>query len=100
VYVELRTIVRILGERRLPVGNESSEAHDLAHALAAAVVERRKILRLRQEDLADLADVSHRFVQALESGKATVRLDKLVAVLDALGLELSVAPRPRGGART
>ena len=73
------------------------DAHDHAHSLADAVAHRRRDLRLRQEDLADLAEVSHRFVQALEAGKPTVRLDKVVAVLDALGLELAVVRRSRGG---
>lgn len=76
---------------------DRADTHDRAHDVAGAVAERRRALGLRQEDLADLADVSHRFVQALEAGKPTVRLDKVVAVLDALGLELSVVPRSRGG---
>jgi HTH-type transcriptional regulator/antitoxin HipB len=76
---------------------DPSETHDRAYTFVSAVVERRKVLGLRQEDLADLAQVSHRFVQALEAGKPTVRLDKVVAVLDALGLELTVVPRSRGG---
>lgn len=49
---------------------------------------RRKELDLTQEDLADLARVSERFVRAVEAGKETVRLDKLRAVLAVLGLEL------------
>jgi y4mF family transcriptional regulator len=74
-----------------------SNVHDRAHVVAAAVTERRRALGLRQEDLADLAEVSHRFVQALEAGKPTVRMDKVVAVLDALGLTLAVVPRSRDG---
>jgi hypothetical protein len=34
-----------------------------------------------------------RFIRSLEQGKATVRLDKVQAVLDVLGLELSVRLR-------
>ncbi|MFN8081912.1 MAG: helix-turn-helix transcriptional regulator [Kineosporiaceae bacterium] len=49
---------------------------------------RRQNLALTQADLADLAGVSVRFIRALEHGKATVRLDKVMAVLDVLGLEL------------
>ena len=37
--------------------------------------------------------VSPRFVRALESGKETVRIDKLVDVLDVLGLELTASLR-------
>jgi y4mF family transcriptional regulator len=63
--------------------------------LAALVRTRRRRLDLRQEDLADLAGVSLRFVQALEAGKATVQLDRVEAVLEVLGLRLTVEPVPR-----
>jgi HTH-type transcriptional regulator/antitoxin HipB len=52
--------------------------------------ERRKVLGLRQEELAELAGVSTSFVRFAEHGKDSIRLDKLVAVLHVLGLELSV----------
>ena len=68
------------------------DAHDRASAWAEKVAARRKALGLRQEDLADLAGVSHRFVQSVEAGKPSVRLDKLEAVLHALGLRLDVVP--------
>ena len=61
--------------------------------LPAAVRARRRALRLGQRDLADLAGVSERFVRAVEAGKPTVQLDRLRAVLDALGLELRVTLR-------
>ena len=67
-------------------------AERLAH-IAHAVRDRRKALRLTQDDLADLAGCSPRFVRALEGGKQSVRLDKLLDVLDVVGLELSAAPR-------
>lgn len=50
---------------------------------------RRKELALTQGDLADLAQVSERFVRAVEAGKDTVRVDKLRAVRAVLGLELA-----------
>ena len=58
-----------------------------------AVRERRARLGLRQDELAELAGVSERFVHTLENGKDTVRLDKVSAVLGALGLELRVERR-------
>lgn len=74
-------------------GKEAGDTHDrTAMSLATVVVERRKLLELRQEDLADLADVSLRFVQLVEAGKPSVRLDKVEAVLSALGLRLAVVP--------
>ncbi len=54
---------------------------------------RRRELGLTQTDLADLADVSERFVRAVEQDKATVRLDKLSDVLEVLGLELQARLR-------
>lgn len=63
--------------------------------LARRVRDRRKRLGLTQQELADLADTSVRFIGALEAGKPTLRLDKLVSVLDALGLELSAEVRNR-----
>jgi HTH-type transcriptional regulator / antitoxin HipB len=65
----------------MPTGND---------ALATAVRRRRAQLKLRQEELADLAGVSERFVYALENGKGTVQLDKVLAVLNALGLHLEI----------
>ncbi len=58
--------------------------------LAAEVRARRTQLHLRQEEVADLAGVSERFVYALENGKKTVQLDKVLAVLNALGLHLEI----------
>ncbi len=58
--------------------------------LAREVRARRAALQLKQEDVADLAGVSERFVYALENGKQTVQLDKVVAVLNALGLHLQI----------
>jgi y4mF family transcriptional regulator len=62
----------------------------LSGVLAAELRARRVQLRLRQEEVADLAGVSERFVYALENGKKTVQLDKVLAVLNALGLHLEL----------
>jgi HTH-type transcriptional regulator/antitoxin HipB len=67
--------------------------HD--NSLGRAIQERRRHLGLRQAELADLAGVSERFIYALENGKRSVQLDKLLAVLMALGLHLELH---RGGA--
>lgn len=60
--------------------------------LAEAVRTRRVELGLRQSDLAELAGCSQRFVHTVEQGKPTLRLDKLLDVLEVLGLGLSVVP--------
>ncbi len=67
--------------------------------LASIVRDRRRQLALRQSELADLAGVSERFVYMVESGKRTVQMDKLVAVLTALGLHLEVRRGRDGGVR-
>ena len=51
---------------------------------------RRRELDLGQVELAELAGVSPTMVRTLEHDKATVQLDKVRAVLDVLGLELTV----------
>lgn len=69
--------------------------NDRASSLAAAVRRRRKALDLTQVELAELAECSTRFIHEVESGKATLRLDKLLDLLGVLGLELRVT-RGRG----
>jgi len=58
--------------------------------IAPLVRARRKDLGLTQAELAGLAEVSPRFVFDLESGKQTIALDKLFAVLRALGLSFEL----------
>jgi y4mF family transcriptional regulator len=57
---------------------------------------RRKRLGLRQEELAELSGCSTRFVHAVEAGKESLRLDKLLDLLAALGLGLTVRRGPAG----
>lgn len=59
-------------------------------SFANAIRSRRRHLGLDQVELADLAGVSERFVYSLEIGKRTVQLDKVVAVLAALGMHLEL----------
>jgi len=58
--------------------------------IGAEAKRRRRALGISQEELADLAGVSARFVHTLEHGKPTVRLDKVLAVFGVLGLELTI----------
>lgn len=71
-----------------------------AAELGAQVRRRRKLLRLTQLELADLARCGPDFLYDLERGKPTVRLDKLVPVLEALGLQLKLEPRVPGAGET
>ena len=54
---------------------------ELGEALRAV----REPLRLTQQDLALAAGVGVRFLVDLEAGKATVRLEQVLRVIDALG---------------
>lgn len=63
---------------------------DHSLALGRQLRERRRSLRLTQDELADLAGCSPRFVRTLEVGKPSVRLDKVLDVLDVLGLDLKL----------
>ncbi len=60
--------------------------------LALAVRARRKELGLTQRGVADLAGCGPVFLYQLETGKPSLRLDKLLAVLQVLGLELHLRP--------
>ena len=72
-------------------GSQNGHAmHDRTSRLAAVVKSRRKRLGLRQEEAAALAGLSTRFVHMVEAGKSSVRLDKLLELLGALGLNLTV----------
>lgn len=52
--------------------------------------QRRRMLGINQTDLARLASCSKPSVVAAESGKPTLRLDKLMAILQVLGLRVSI----------
>lgn len=63
------------------------------HDFALLIKETRREQKVRQQDLADLAGVSCRFLSDLENGKTTVELGKVLAVLAILGLEVKLASR-------
>lgn len=71
-----------------PIGNMGLIATpaDLGTAIRRA----RKAAGLHQRELAGLAGVGTRFLIELEAGKPTVRLDKLLAVMAALGLTMQL----------
>lgn len=80
-----------IGEMR--AGEELEMSDQSIRALAAKVRERRRELGLTQEEVAELGGTSAKFLIDFERGKASVRLDKLDAILDVLGLELHVRMR-------
>jgi len=56
--------------------------------LVKFVKDRRKLLGLTQEELAEKAGVGLRFIRDLEQGKETLRMDKVNQVLALFGHEL------------
>lgn len=66
--------------------------------LGEAVRARRKALGLTQLDMAGMGNTGNRFVVELEKGKPTLQLQKVLAMLDLLGLEVVVRPRTGGSA--
>ena len=64
-----------------------------ADSVGKLALRERERLGLRQEEVALAAGVSTRVVHQIENGKATSRLDSLIPVLDALGIELEVHGR-------
>ncbi|MGB4812053.1 MAG: helix-turn-helix transcriptional regulator [Methylophilaceae bacterium] len=54
------------------------------------VREFRESQKMTQADILGLANTGNRFIVELENGKPTVQFQKVLDVLDALGLELAV----------
>jgi y4mF family transcriptional regulator len=66
--------------------------------LGKAIRDQRKAGGLTLAETAGLTNVGIRFLSELENGKPTVRLDKVLRVLSALGLQLNVT-EPTGSSK-
>jgi len=66
--------------------------------LGQAVLVAREAMGLRQADLAARAGVGRKFLWQLESGKATLRTDKVMRVLEELSLMPLIVPKELLGA--
>lgn len=64
---------------------------DVAKEVGHAVRREREKLDLTQLELANFAGCGITFINQLEQGKVTVRLDKLLRVLNALGMTLTIS---------
>ena len=58
--------------------------------LGAVIREQRKRLALKQLDLAGLGNTGNRFIVDVENGKPTAQIQKVLDLLDLLGLEVVV----------
>ncbi len=54
---------------------------------------RRRALGLTQAELAALCNVGNRFVSELENGKPSLEIGRVLKVLEAVGLGLTLRPR-------
>ncbi len=72
----------------IPIGNIKS-----AKDIGEMVVRYRKMQQLTQVELAGLAQTGTRFISDLENGKETVQFDKVMHVLELLGIELVAKER-------
>jgi y4mF family transcriptional regulator len=62
-------------------------------SLGTAIRQRRKALGLRQDAVATAAGVGIMFVSSLERGKPTAEIEKVLAVLNAVGIDVLLQPR-------
>jgi HTH-type transcriptional regulator/antitoxin HipB len=76
----------------LPLGHSSGSETPIRSSVELGVVirEQRKRLALKQLDLAGLGNTGNRFIVDLENGKPTVQLQKVLDLMDLLGLEVVV----------
>lgn len=83
------------GRNELPIGNRPQEGVAIRSSveLGAIVREQRKRLALKQLDIAGLGNTGNRFIVELENGKPTVQLQKVLDIMDLLGLEVVVRSR-------
>ena len=66
--------------------------------MGQVVRQQRQASSLRQIDLAGIGNTGNRLIVDIEKGKPTVQLQKVLDVLDLLGLELIVRQKTSGAA--
>jgi y4mF family transcriptional regulator len=79
----------------IPIGHSPLTERSVRTAaeLGELVRAQRTRQALRQIDVAGLGNTGNRFVVELENGKPTVQLQKVLDLLDLLGLEVVVRPK-------
>ena len=59
-------------------------------AIGKAIQSRRKILKVVQGDLAEIAGISPRTLRDIERGKANPSLETLLKIVTVLGMEIKI----------
>jgi HTH-type transcriptional regulator/antitoxin HipB len=80
---------------KVPIGHEPAVGGAVRSSadIGAIVRAQRKRLALTQLDIAGMGNTGNRFIVELENGKPTVQLQKVLDVMELLGLELIVRPK-------
>jgi y4mF family transcriptional regulator len=86
----------------LPLGHVAGAETPIRSSveLGAVIREQRKRLALKQLDLAGLGNTGNRFIVDLENGKPTVQLQKVLDLMNLLGLEVVVRTKASRSAPT
>jgi len=61
--------------------------------IGQAVSQQRKKLNINQDAVIDYAEISPATLSNLESGKGNISINKLVSILEVIGLELKIVEK-------
>lgn len=82
---------------KFPIGHSSPARLVRSAADVGRIVrEQRREQHLRQIDLAGIGNTGNRLIVDIEKGKPTVQLQKVLDILDLLGLEVVVRQKTSG----
>lgn len=70
----------------------------VSNKIGQIVRARRKFLRLRQRDLAELAGVTLRGLTEIENGRGNPTLNQLSKIAGVLGMEVTLSQKPTDAA--
>lgn len=76
-----------------PLQDQTPHAVRTALDVGQLVKRQRNDMNLRQLDVAGLANTGNRLIVDVENGKPTVQLQKVLDLLDILGLEVVIQPK-------
>ena len=83
--------------KKIPYGNNGGVVIRSTVDIGQAVRQQRKQLAMNQLDIAGMGNTGNRFIVELERGKPTIQLQKVLDVMDLLGLEMVVRPKSTRG---
>lgn len=76
-----------------PLQDQTPRVVRTALDVGQMVKRQRNGMNLRQLDVAGLANIGNRLIVDVENGKPTVQLQKVLDLLDILGLEVVIQPK-------